>query len=147
MKMGTHTTTETNPIQIKYALEGILSALFHSKNFPHSATLHTPPPFNARAVGILAKCRIVGRPCGQFHGWSIVPMCRTTYPGCFSFVRRTIVYKGREKETHRHQLHGAQCIPHHHTASARARGEHCARFGTADHSAGRGVMEEGDQFL
>ena len=22
------------------------------------------------------KCLIVGRPCGQFHGWSIVPMCR-----------------------------------------------------------------------
>ena len=70
-------------------------------------------------------------------------MCRTTYP----IVRTPHKLVGVRGKTYGGHLHGAQRIPHHHTASASARGEHCARFGTTDHLARRGVMQQGDQFL
>jgi len=52
-----------------------------------------------------------------------------------------------ERGTYGDHLHGAKRIPHHHAAPARARSEHRACFGTADHSAWWGIMQEGDQFL
>lgn len=51
--------------------------------FPHN----TPPTLSAPSAISLkqAKCRIVGLPCGQFQGCSIVPMCLTTVCICLLF--------------------------------------------------------------
>lgn len=41
---------------------------------PSLHPFHSPRP---------ARCLIVGLPCGQFHGFSISPMCLTTCSICF----------------------------------------------------------------
>ena len=49
-------------------------------NAAQSTPLTEPPPRRSHPTpAISERWRIVGLPCGQCHGWSIVPMCCTTY--------------------------------------------------------------------
>jgi len=51
--------------------------------------IHTGHPSLAQSISLFdrivlsrsTRCRIVGRPCGQFHGCSIIPIWRTTCYG------------------------------------------------------------------
>ena len=53
--------------------------------FSFSSSSNPSPSFHALQSFSPARCLMVGRPCGQFQGLSISPMCRTTVSILFIF--------------------------------------------------------------
>jgi hypothetical protein len=86
--------------------------------------------------------RIVGRPCGQFHGWSIVLICCTI---CIPAQVKAIPLN--RCTTYRiHPVH-AQRFSYHDAFSTRTHGKHRSCLGTSYHCSYGAVMHEMDELF